>query len=98
MYCHGLGSFTFAKELYQKAIQGMSENKDFSNLETIAACNMTKDEVLLAAMCGLGQLEAHSGYARMIICVVADRYDLLLEMIPVCFLPLLLLLLTLLLF
>lgn len=61
VYCHGLGSFTFAKELYQKAIQGMSENKDFSNLDTIASCNMTKDEVLLAAICGLGQLEAHSG-------------------------------------
>ncbi|KAI5682462.1 hypothetical protein M9H77_03690 [Catharanthus roseus] len=60
-YLHGLRKLPIAKELYQKVIQGMSQNQYFSNLDTYAACNMAKDEVLLAATCGLGQLEAHSG-------------------------------------
>nr|XP_027065241.1 uncharacterized protein LOC113691338 [Coffea arabica] len=49
-----------AKELYQKVIQQLSE-RDFNDLHNIGACNMSKDEVYLAATCALGQLEAHLG-------------------------------------
>jgi tetratricopeptide (TPR) repeat protein len=53
--------FSLAKEVYQKVIQGVSENKKFSDLHALAACNMSSEEVLLAATCALGQLEAHMG-------------------------------------
>ncbi|CAK9179455.1 unnamed protein product [Ilex paraguariensis] len=60
-FLHGMRNFSMAKDLYQKAIQGMSENKNFSDPYNLAACNMTKEEGLLAATCALGQLEAHLG-------------------------------------
>lgn len=54
-------NFSLAKEAYQKVIQRASENKDFSDLNALAACNMPSEEVFLAATCALGQLEAHMG-------------------------------------
>lgn len=59
-YLHGIRKFSNAKSLYQKLIEAVKEDKGFHDLP-LAACNMTKDEVLLASTCGLGQLEAHSG-------------------------------------
>lgn len=50
-----------AKELYEKAIEVISEKKDFGDPHNLAACNMAAEEVLLAATCALGQLEAHIG-------------------------------------
>lgn len=58
---HASQNFSLAKEAYQKVIQRASENKDFSDLNALAACNMSSEEVLLAATCALGQLEAHLG-------------------------------------
>ncbi|KAF3968493.1 hypothetical protein CMV_007622 [Castanea mollissima] len=58
---HATQNFSLAKEIYKKVIQGASENKDFSDLHAFAACNMSSEEVLLAATCALGQLEAHMG-------------------------------------
>ena len=59
-YLHGMRKLPIAKELYQKVIQQLSE-RDFNDLHNIGACNMSKDEVYLAATCALGQLEAHLG-------------------------------------
>ncbi|BBH06167.1 Tetratricopeptide repeat-like superfamily protein [Prunus dulcis] len=50
-----------AKDVYQNVIQGVSKNKEFSNSNALAACNMSPEEVSLAATCALGQLEAHLG-------------------------------------
>ncbi|KAK4582074.1 hypothetical protein RGQ29_025302 [Quercus rubra] len=58
---HATQNFSLAKEVYKKVIQGASENKDFSDMHAFAACNMSSEEVLLAATCALGQLEAHMG-------------------------------------
>ncbi|KAK2972332.1 hypothetical protein RJ640_014390, partial [Escallonia rubra] len=60
-FLHATRKLSMAKEYYKKAIQGISENNDFSDPYNLAACNMTTEEVLLAATCGLGQLEAHLG-------------------------------------
>ena len=60
-FLHAMRHFSLAKEVYQKVIQGVSENKKFSDLHALAACNMSSEEVLLAATCALGQLEAHMG-------------------------------------
>lgn len=54
-------NFPRAKELYEKVIQGISGNKDFSDLYNLSAGNMASEEVLLAATCALGQLESHLG-------------------------------------
>lgn len=53
--------FSAAKDLYQKAIQEVSEIKDFRDPSKLGACNMTTEEVEIAAACALGQLEAHMG-------------------------------------
>ncbi|KAG4204842.1 hypothetical protein ERO13_A04G065314v2 [Gossypium hirsutum] len=37
------------------------KNEDFSDMNTLAICNMASDEVLLAATFALGQLESHMG-------------------------------------
>ncbi|KAG2690613.1 hypothetical protein I3760_09G195300 [Carya illinoinensis] len=60
-FLHATQNLSLAKEIYQKVIQGVAENKDFSDLNAVAACNMSSAEVLLAATCALGQLEAHMG-------------------------------------
>ncbi|KAF6150295.1 hypothetical protein GIB67_033994 [Kingdonia uniflora] len=58
---HASGKFSLAKSFYEKAIQGVPSTKEFAGLSGLAACNMVLAEVLLAATCALGQLEAHSG-------------------------------------
>ncbi|XP_057970989.1 uncharacterized protein LOC131159828 [Malania oleifera] len=58
---HAMRNFSTAKELYQKVIQEISENKDFSNPYASGACNMSSDAVLVAANCALGQLEVQLG-------------------------------------
>lgn len=60
-FLHTQQNFTVAKEFYEKAIKGMLETKEFNDLYQVAACNMVSEEVLLAATCSLGQLEAHMG-------------------------------------
>ena len=60
-FLHATQSFLKAKELYERVIQGISANKDFSDWNNLAACNMVTEEALLAATCALGQLEAHLG-------------------------------------
>ncbi|KAF5476099.1 hypothetical protein F2P56_007839 [Juglans regia] len=60
-FLHATQNLSLAKEIYQKVIQGVAENKDFCDLNALAACNMSSAEVLLAATCALGQLEAHMG-------------------------------------
>ncbi|XP_060674402.1 uncharacterized protein LOC132804269 [Ziziphus jujuba] len=60
-FLHTTHNFSSAKELYQKVIWLLSENKDFTDLCALAACNMSSEEVLIAATCALGQLEAQSG-------------------------------------
>lgn len=58
---HASQNFSLAKEVYGKVIQGVFGNNDSSELNALAACNMSSDEILLAATCSLGQLEAHMG-------------------------------------
>ncbi|KAL0375235.1 UNVERIFIED_CONTAM: hypothetical protein Sradi_3439200 [Sesamum radiatum] len=60
-FLHGTRKFSTAKELYQKAIQAVSEIKDLGDPNNLGACNMTSEEVAIAAACALGQLEAHLG-------------------------------------
>ncbi|KAL0451127.1 UNVERIFIED_CONTAM: hypothetical protein Slati_1669100 [Sesamum latifolium] len=60
-FLHGTRKFSTAKELYQKAIQAVSEIKDLGDPNNLGACNMTSEEVAIAAACALGQLEAHMG-------------------------------------
>lgn len=50
-----------ARELYQKTMQDVSERKDFTDSQSLSACNMNLEEILLGATCDLGQLEAHLG-------------------------------------
>ncbi|CAI9098290.1 OLC1v1034911C1 [Oldenlandia corymbosa var. corymbosa] len=59
-YVHGMRKFPLAQELYQNVIQQLSAENS-NNPHEFGACNMAKDEVLLAATCALGQLEAHLG-------------------------------------
>ncbi|VVA28724.1 PREDICTED: LOC110642886 isoform [Prunus dulcis] len=60
-FLHASQKFSLAKDVYQNVIQGVSKNKEFSNSNALAACNMSPEEVSLAATCALGQLEAHLG-------------------------------------
>ncbi|BFG36226.1 hypothetical protein CerSpe_225000 [Prunus speciosa] len=60
-FLHASQKFSLAKDVYQNVIQGGSNNKEFSNSNELAACNMSPEEVSLAATCALGQLEAHLG-------------------------------------
>lgn len=60
-FLHGMRKFSTAKEWYQKVIQSMSDIKDFGDPDNLGACNMTPQEVAIAASCALGQLEAHVG-------------------------------------
>lgn len=60
-FLHAKRDFNAAKELYQKAIAESSEKKDFSDPYDFGACNMSLQDVLLAATCALGQLESHLG-------------------------------------
>lgn len=60
-FLHSMGKFSLAKELYQKAIEGISANKEFADPYALAACSMSGREVQLAATCALGQLEGQLG-------------------------------------
>ncbi|XP_009595157.1 uncharacterized protein [Nicotiana tomentosiformis] len=60
-FLHCKRDFQMARELYQKAMQDVSECKDFTNPQSLSACNMNLEETLLGATCALGQLEAHLG-------------------------------------
>ncbi|KAL6501433.1 hypothetical protein OROGR_026566 [Orobanche gracilis] len=52
-----LDEFSTAKEMYRKVVRAMS----FCDPNYLGACNMTSEEVAIAAACALGQLEAHMG-------------------------------------
>ncbi|KAJ8532919.1 hypothetical protein K7X08_015808 [Anisodus acutangulus] len=60
-FLHCMRDFQMARELYQKAMQDVSESKDFTDSQSLSACNMNLEEMLLGATCALGQLEAHLG-------------------------------------
>ncbi|MCL7026859.1 hypothetical protein MKW94_024294 [Papaver nudicaule] len=60
-FLHASGKFSLAKEYYQKVIEGVPETESFVDPSSLATGNMVSAEVLLAASCALGQLEAHSG-------------------------------------
>ncbi|VVB12917.1 unnamed protein product [Arabis nemorensis] len=55
-FLHATGNFEMAKEMYQKAIQGVADTK-----ESMSSCNMNLKAVSLAAKFALGQLESHIG-------------------------------------
>lgn len=55
-FLHATGNFEMAKEMYQKAIQGVKDTK-----ESMSSCNMNLKAVSLAATFALGQLESHIG-------------------------------------
>lgn len=63
-HVHAKQNFSLAKEVYQKVLDGSSENKDFGNPFVLAAGNMNSESLVLGAMCALGQLESHLGYVR----------------------------------
>ncbi|KAG9157754.1 hypothetical protein Leryth_017858, partial [Lithospermum erythrorhizon] len=60
-FLHGTRKFAKAKELYQQVIKSIPENNDFGEAHNLNACNMIREEVLLAGTCALGQLEGHLG-------------------------------------
>lgn len=60
-YLHATRNFLLAKKFYQKVIEVLAEQKDFSDMNTLGSCNMALEEVALAATFALGQLEAHMG-------------------------------------
>ncbi|XP_048439595.1 uncharacterized protein LOC103930936 isoform X1 [Pyrus x bretschneideri] len=60
-FLHATQNFSLAKDVYQNVIQGVSKNEEYGDLNALAACNMSAEEVSLAATCALGQLEAHLG-------------------------------------
>ncbi|XP_024975845.1 uncharacterized protein LOC112513721 [Cynara cardunculus var. scolymus] len=60
-FLHATRDFATAKQLYQNVIQGIPENKDYSDPYKLAAGNMAWEDTLLAATCALGQLESHMG-------------------------------------
>ncbi|KAM3325495.1 putative protein isoform X1 [Capsicum chacoense] len=60
-FLHCMRNFQMARELYQKAMQDVSESKDFTDSRSLSACNVNLEETLLGATCALGQLEAHAG-------------------------------------
>ncbi|CAN8257382.1 unnamed protein product [Cochlearia groenlandica] len=55
-FFHATRNFEMAKEMYQKAIQGVEDTK-----ESMCSCNMNLKAVSLAAKFALGQLESHIG-------------------------------------
>ncbi|XP_010543277.1 PREDICTED: uncharacterized protein LOC104816254 [Tarenaya hassleriana] len=55
-FFHATGNYEMAKEMYQKAIKGTTENKYSSG-----SCNMNSQETSLAATFALGQLQSHVG-------------------------------------
>ncbi|KAJ9544019.1 hypothetical protein OSB04_023726 [Centaurea solstitialis] len=60
-FLHATRDFATAKQLYQNVIEGIPENKDYSDPYKLAAGNMAWEDILLAATCALGQLESHMG-------------------------------------
>ncbi|CAN0926552.1 Subtilisin inhibitor 1 [Linum grandiflorum] len=60
-FLHGVRNFSMARELYQKVIEGVTENKGFTDVNALAACNMASDHVEIAATCSMGQLQSHMG-------------------------------------
>ncbi|XP_008785546.2 uncharacterized protein LOC103704146 isoform X2 [Phoenix dactylifera] len=59
-FLHCTGSFSSAKNLYERALQ-ISEGKDISNNLYLSSANMIPEEGLLGATCALGQLLSHLG-------------------------------------
>lgn len=60
-YLHAKQDLASAKELYQRVIDGVSSDQFLADTHLSAACNMSSEDVFLAATCALGQLEAHLG-------------------------------------
>ncbi|KAI3811799.1 hypothetical protein L1987_21531 [Smallanthus sonchifolius] len=60
-FLHATRDFSTAKQLYQNVIKGIPESKDYSDPYNLAAGNMAREDILMAATCALGQLESHMG-------------------------------------
>ncbi|KAL8213703.1 hypothetical protein R6Q57_003152 [Mikania cordata] len=60
-FLHATRDFSNAKQLYENIIKGIPERKDYSDPYNLAAGNMAQEDILMAATCALGQLEAHMG-------------------------------------
>ncbi|KAK1426999.1 hypothetical protein QVD17_15681 [Tagetes erecta] len=60
-FLHATRDLSTAKELYQNVIKGIPESKDYSDPYNLAAGNMAREDILMAATCALGQLESHMG-------------------------------------
>ncbi|KAK9069309.1 hypothetical protein SSX86_013425 [Deinandra increscens subsp. villosa] len=60
-FLHATRDFSTAKQLYQNLIKGIPESIDYSDPYNLAAGNMARDDILMAATCALGQLESHMG-------------------------------------
>ncbi|KAI3804151.1 hypothetical protein L1987_32324 [Smallanthus sonchifolius] len=60
-FLHATRDFSTAKQLYENVIKGIPESKDYSDPYNLAAGNMAREDILMAAICALGQLESHMG-------------------------------------
>ncbi|XP_076958007.1 uncharacterized protein LOC143633629 [Bidens hawaiensis] len=60
-YLHVTRDFSTAKQLYESVIKGIPESKDYSDPYNLAAGNMAREDIIMAATCALGQLESHMG-------------------------------------
>ena len=60
-FLHATRNFSLAKKLYQKIIDGVPKNENFGDINALAVCNLASDEVLVAAIFALGELESHMG-------------------------------------
>nr|XP_043610605.1 uncharacterized protein LOC122582300 [Erigeron canadensis] len=60
-FLHTTRDFSTAKQLYQKVIKEIPESKDYNDPYNLAAGNMAREDILMAATCALGQLESHMG-------------------------------------
>ncbi|MFS8001609.1 putative tetratricopeptide-like helical domain superfamily [Helianthus anomalus] len=60
-FLHATRDFSTAKQLYENVIKHIPESKDYSDPYNLAAGNMAREDILMAATCALGQLESHMG-------------------------------------
>ncbi|KAI7735228.1 hypothetical protein M8C21_028359 [Ambrosia artemisiifolia] len=60
-FLHATRDFSTAKKLYENIIKRIPETKGYSDPYNLAAGNMAREDILMAATCALGQLESHMG-------------------------------------
>ncbi|KAM0046978.1 putative tetratricopeptide-like helical domain superfamily [Helianthus debilis subsp. tardiflorus] len=60
-FLHATRDFSTAKQLYENVIKHIPESKNYSDPYNLAAGNLAREDILMAATCALGQLESHMG-------------------------------------